>query len=124
MKTQSQDNELRKFFWEIAQSMSVSKKLGCSPKLSNLPIDHCVTRISELAPQRLFWKRYMAAKSMFNGQRRKGVLDKVSEIDLSQEKNRINKVLTKERKFVFTDMYFLTLLNLLLILIMCDYSRH
>ena len=119
LTTQRIDNKVREHVWEIAQSMSIMNKQGVSPKQWNLLIDRWVTRISELESKRPLWKRYMADKSNFDGQRHKVALDEFAEVGLRRKKNRLKETPTKKRKLMHVGTHFIALMLLLLFLMMC-----
>jgi hypothetical protein len=123
LTTQRKDNKVRERVWEIAQSMSISNKLGAGPEQWDLLIDRCVVRISDLAPKRPLWKRYKADKTILDGQKLKAALDEFAEVGLRRRKNRIDETPTKKRKFVHVGMYFIAPMLLLLFLMMCRYRR-
>jgi len=123
LTTQWKDSQVRKRVWEIAQSMSISKKQGAGPKQWDLQIDRCLTRINNLVSTRPYWKWYMADKTIPDGQKLKAALDECAEVGNRQKKNKIDQTPTKKRKLVHVGMYFVALLFLLLFLMMCRSRR-
>ncbi|KAF8533638.1 hypothetical protein BDD12DRAFT_898353 [Trichophaea hybrida] len=103
LTTQRKDNKVRQRGWEIAQSMCISNKLGAGPEQWDLLIDHCVVRISDLAPKRPLWKWYKADKTILDGQKLKAALDKFAEVGLCRRNDRIDETPTTRRKSVHVD---------------------
>jgi len=123
LTTQQKENKVRERVWEIAQSMSISNKEGTCPKQWDILINSCVTSISDLASKKPFWKRSMADKTILDGEKLVAALDEFAEVCLCQWKSRIIDILTKNTKFVYIGMYFITPMLLLLFLMMCRYRR-
>jgi len=61
----------------------------------------------------------MADKTNLDGQKLNAALDELAEVGHHQRKNRLKETTTKRRKFVHIGMYFIALMFLLLMLIMC-----
>jgi len=123
LSTQQIDNKLRERVWEISQSMSMINKQGAGPEQSDVQIDRCVTRISDLQSKRPLWKRYMADKTNLNGQKLNAALYEFAEVGLRQRKNRLEETLTKKRKLEHVGMYFIAPMLPFLFLIMCRSRR-
>jgi len=123
LTTQRIDNNVRERDWEIAQSMSIINKQGAGPEQWDLLIDCCITQISELESKRPLWKRYMADKTNFDGQKLKAALDEFAEVGHCRRKNRLEETLIKKRKLVHDGIYFIAPMLLLLFLMMCRSRR-
>jgi len=120
---QWKDNNVRECVWEVAQSMSISNKLGVSPEQLELLINRCGTRIGDLASTRPLWKWSMTDRTVLEGRQLEAAHDVFAEDDLHWRKNRIDWTPTQQRKFVHVCMYFITQIFLLLCGMYCIYRR-
>jgi len=116
MTKQWKDNKVREHIREIAQYMRITNKLGIGPEKWDLIIDHCVTQISDMASQRPLWIWFMPDKTICNGQKLKVPLDKFTEVEYPQTKDRIDATPTKQKKFVHNGICLVTPFHLLLFL--------
>jgi hypothetical protein len=66
---QWKDNKLRDTIWGIAQSLFSTIQLGTGPVQWDLPINCTIIEISNLAPERLLWRRFTSDKAILNGQK-------------------------------------------------------
>jgi len=82
LTTQWINNKVRECIWEIAQSMSIINKQGAGAEQWHLPIDHCITRISDLESKRPLWDQYMADKTNVEGKKLKAALDAFADVGL------------------------------------------
>jgi hypothetical protein len=120
---QQRDNKVREPVWEIAQSMSIIKKQGASPKQWNLLIDSCITPISDLESNRPLCKQYMADNTNLDGQKLQAALDGFVEVGHHRRKNSLKDTRTKKPNLVYVGMYFIALLLHLLFLMFCRSIR-
>jgi len=123
LTTQRIDNEVRECVREISQSTNIINKLGDSSEQWDILSDHCITRISDLESQRPLWKRYMADESNLDGQTLKAALAWNMEVGLRLRNHMIEETPTKQRKFVYIQLYFIAPMLLLPFLMVCRYRR-
>jgi len=65
----------------------------------------------------------MADKTNLGGQKLRAALDGFMEVGLRRSKKRLEETPTKKRKLVHVGMYFITLMLLSLLLMMCKSRR-
>jgi len=123
LTTQWMDNKVRERVLEIAQSMNIINMQGAGPRQWDLLIDHCITRIRDLASKRPLWKWYTADKTNINCQKLKAALDECTEGGLRRRQNRLKESLTKKWTLVQGGMYFIAPMLHLIFLTMCRYRR-
>jgi len=82
LTTRWKHNKVRECVWEIAQSMSISNKQGASAEQWDCLMDCCITCISDLVSKWQLWKRYMADKTILDGQKLKAALAEYSDVGL------------------------------------------
>jgi len=75
--------------------MGMVNKQGAGPEQWDLLIDRCITRIRYLESNRLLWKRYMAAKTILDGQQLQAALNEFVEVGLGLGNNRLDEMPTE-----------------------------
>jgi len=88
----------------MAQSMSISNKLGARPGHWNLLIECCITVICHWASEKLLWKWYMTDKTKLDGQQLKAAQEQFREVGLHWSNNWNDETSYKKLKFMHVGM--------------------
>jgi len=123
LTTQQIDNKVTELIYEISQSMSIINKQGASPEQWNLQMDHCVTRISDLASKKWVYKWSMTDITKLDSQKLKAALEEFVEVGLRIRKNRLDETPTMKRKMMNIGMNFIAPVPVFFFQIMCKYRR-
>jgi len=113
------DNTVRQQIWEIAQSTSISNKLGAGPKQWDLLLHHCAARLSDLACDRPLCIQYTIEKTILNGRKLQKLFDEFAEVGLRWRNSMTKETPTKKMKFIPIGRYIITEMLVLLFPMKC-----